>query len=129
MSLHLSTDDWVAIAGVSTIINMVALRWCMPTPKAKRQISFLPLGGSVLLVSSAVAEGYSASFTLYLYSCILLTFVVILAPVGKRVAADILEQEQKPWDKVPLNTFSLYWVAFSSTGCIVAMLYIWPAIN
>jgi hypothetical protein len=30
---------------------------------------------------------------------------------------------------VPLNTFSLYWFAFSSTGCIVAMLYIWPAIN
>lgn len=129
MSLHLTTDDWIVIAGVSTVIHMVAMRWCMPTPKAKRQISFVPLGGSVLLVSNAAVEGYSASFTLYLYSCLLLAFVVMLVPVGKRVAADTLEQEQKPWDKVPLNTFSLYWFAFSSTGCIVAMLYIWPAIN
>lgn len=129
MSLHLITGDWVLIAGVTTIIYTVAMRWCMPTPKAKRQISFVPLGGSVLLVSNAAVEGYSASFTLYLYSCLLLAFVVMLVPVGKRVAADTLEQEQKPWDKVPLNTFSLYWFAFSSTGCIVAMLYIWPAIN
>lgn len=129
MSLHLTTADWVVIAGVSTIIFMVAMRWCMPTPKSKRQISFVPLGGSAFLLSRAVVEEYSASFTLYLYSCILLTFVIMLAPIGKRVAADTLEQEQKPWDKVPLNTFSLYWFAFSSTGCIIAMVYIWPAIN
>lgn len=129
MSLKLTTGDWVVIAGVSTVIFMVAMRWCMPTPKAKRQISFVPLGGSVFLLSSAVVEGYSASFTLYLYSCLLLSFVVMLVPVGKRVAADTLEQEQKPWDKVPLNTVSLYWFAFSSTGCIIAMLCIWPAIN
>ncbi|MET7988304.1 MULTISPECIES: hypothetical protein [unclassified Streptomyces] len=129
MSLHLITGDWVLIAGVTTIIYTVAMRWCMPTPKTKRRISFAPLGGSVFLVPTAVVKGYSASFTLYLYSCVLLTFVIMLVPVRKRVAADILEQEQKPWDKVPFNTASLYWVIFSFTGCIIAMLCIWPAIN
>ncbi|MGV9344351.1 hypothetical protein ACWDSD_05985 [Streptomyces spiralis] len=32
-------------------------------------------------------------------------FVIMLMPVAKRVAADIAEQEEKPWNKVPLNTF------------------------
>ncbi|WP_406376436.1 hypothetical protein OG788_43715 [Streptomyces sp. NBC_00647] len=125
----MTTDDWVVIAGVITVIYTVAMRWCMPTPKAKRLISFAPLAGSVFLVPSAATKGYSASFTLYLYSCVLLMFVIMLVPIKNRVAADILEQEQKPWDTVPFNSASLYWIAFSFTGCTVAMLSIWPAIN
>lgn len=129
MSPHLTTDNWIVIAGVATIVYLAAMRWCMPTPKAKRYISFAPLAGLVFLVPNAAVKGYSVPFTLYLYSCVLLTFVIMLVPVKKKVAADILEQEQKPWEKVPLNMASLYWIAFSFTGCAIAMIYIWPAID
>ncbi|MDA5142307.1 hypothetical protein PEM37_12380 [Streptomyces sp. AD681] len=49
----------------------------------------------------------------------------MLAPIAKKVAADIREQEEKPWDKVPLNTFSLYWMAGSGTACAGAGAYLW----
>lgn len=128
MPSHVSTDDWILIAAVSTIIYMVAMRWCMPTPKAKRSMLFAPVAGWIFLLPNAAIKGYSVSHTLYFYSCALLMFVIMLAPVAKRVAADILEQEQKPWEKVPLNTFSLYWIAVSATGCIVGMVYLWPVL-
>ncbi len=129
MSLHLTTDDWVLVAGVTTIIFVVAMRWCMPTPKTKRRISLAPLAGCVFLAPAAVVKGYSASYTLYLYSCVLLTFVIMLVPVRKKIAADILEQEQKPWEKVPFNMASFYWIAYSFTGCVIAMLCLWPTVQ
>ncbi|MEU0444203.1 hypothetical protein [Streptomyces tendae] len=49
----------------------------------------------------------------------------MLAPIAKKVAADIREQEEKPWDKVPLNTFSLYWMTGSGTACTGAGTYLW----
>lgn len=122
----LTTNEWVLVAAVATVVHLVAMRWCMPTPKARRQTSLAPLAGCVFLVPAAAARGYSVSFTLYLYSCGLLMFVIMLAPVGKKVAADILEQERNPLTKVPLNAFSLYWIAISATGCIAAMVSLWP---
>lgn len=112
-----------------TAVFVVTLRWCMPTPKAKRQISFAPLAGSMFLVPTAAVKGYSASFTLYIYSCGLLMFIVMLAPVRKKVAADILEQERNPWIKVAPNMASMWWFGLSATGCIAAMLYVWPVIK
>jgi hypothetical protein len=129
MSPHLTTEEWVLIAAVSTVINIVVMRWCIPTPKAKRQISLAPLASCVFLVPTAAAKSYSLSFTLYIYSSGLLMFVIMLMPIRKRVAADITEQEQKPWDKVPLNTFSLYWIAVSITVCAGGMAYLWPFIK
>jgi hypothetical protein len=129
MSLHVTTENWVIIAVATTGIFLAAMRWCMPTPKAKLRISFAPLAGGIFLWPIAVLKGYSAPFTLYLYSCVLLAFVIMLVPVRKKLAADILEQEQKPWDKVPLNLSVLYWVAFSFTGCLIAMFCLWPVLR
>ncbi|MFJ3821759.1 hypothetical protein [Streptomyces nodosus] len=129
MSFHVTTNEWVLVAAVSTVIYLVATRWCMPTPKAKRSMSLAPPAGCLFLVPSAAAKGYSVSLTLYLYSCVLLTLVVMLVPVRKKVAADILEQEQKPWVKVPLNTFTWYWIPLSLTGCLAAMVYLWSRLG
>ncbi len=126
MHAHLTTDDWGLIAGAVTVVYMAAMYWCMPTPKAKRRMIIAPLAGWVFLLPNATVKGYSVSHTLYFYSCALMMFVIMLVPVAKRVAADIAEQEAKPWDKVPLNTFSLYWMAGSATGCVVGMVYLWP---
>ncbi|MEU6479902.1 hypothetical protein ABZ858_24050 [Streptomyces sp. NPDC047017] len=125
----MTTNDWVVIAAGTTIVYMVATRWCMPTPKAKRQISFAPLGGCVFLVPSAAVKGYSVSFTLYSYSCVLLMIVVLLVPVRKRVAADVLEQERNPWTKVQLNSVSLWWIGLSLAAGIAAMLYLRPLVE
>lgn len=83
----------------------------------------------MFLVPTAAVKGYSASFTLYIYSCGLLMFIVMLAPVRKKVAADILEQERNPWIKVAPNMASMWWFGLSATGCIAAMLYVWPVIK
>ncbi|WP_234436146.1 hypothetical protein [Streptomyces sp. NRRL S-813] len=126
MHAHLTTDEWGLIAGAVTVVYMAAMYWCMPTPKAKRRMFIAPLAGWVFLLPNATIKGYSVSHTLYFYSCGLMMFVIMLMPVAKRVAADIAEQEEKPWDKVPLNTFSLYWMAGSATGCVVGVVYLWP---
>jgi hypothetical protein len=129
MSHRLTTGDWILIAAVVTVIYVAVMRWCMPTPKAKRRVSLAPLAGWVFLLPNAAVKGYSVSHTLYFYSCALLMFVIMLGPVGKRVAADILEQEQKPWTKVPPNTVSLYWMGFSAVGCIVGVVCLWPLLS
>ncbi|MDR2987998.1 MAG: hypothetical protein LBV34_24490 [Nocardiopsaceae bacterium] len=129
MSPHLTTDVWVLIATASTVINIVAMRWCMPTPKAKRQISFAPLAGCIFLVPVAATKGYSLSHSLYMYSFGLLMFVIMLAPVRKKVAADILEQEKNPWIKVSPNIAALWWIGLSFTACTAAMIYLWPFIE
>lgn len=125
---HVATEGWVLVAGAATVVFVVAMRWCMPTPEAKQRVSVAPFAGLVFLVPAAVARGYSLSHTLYLYSCVLLMFVIMLVPVRNRVMADIVEQQQKPWEKVPFNTVSLYWVTFSATGCIIAMICLWPVL-
>ncbi|WP_018564765.1 hypothetical protein [Streptomyces sp. PsTaAH-124] len=129
MSPHLTTSGWVVVAGATTLVYLGATRWCMPTPRAKRSISFAPLGGSVFLVPTALVKGYSAALTLYLYSCVLLMLVIMLVPVRKRVAADILEQERNPMTKVPLNAVSVWWLGLSLAGSIAAMLYFWPSVE
>ncbi|MFE2677362.1 hypothetical protein [Streptomyces hygroscopicus] len=126
MHAHLTTDDWWLIAAGVTVVYMAAMYWCMPTPKAKRRAFIAPLAGWIFLLPNAAIKGYSVSHTLYFYSCALLMFVIMLVPVAKRVASDIAEQEAKPWDKVPLNTFSMYWMFGSATGCIAGVVYLWP---
>ncbi|WP_258053544.1 hypothetical protein [Streptomyces sp. Ru72] len=126
MSDHLTTGDWWLIATGATVVYMVTMYWCMPTPKAKRRMLIAPLVGWIFLLPNAAIKGYSVSHTLYFYSCALVMFVIMLVPVARKVAADIAEQEEKPWEKVPLNTFSLYWMAGSATACAVGMVYLWP---
>jgi len=65
------------------VIHAVAMRWCVPTPKEKPHDP-RPLVGWVFLLHEAAVKGYSVSHTLYFYSCALLMFVIMLAPVGKR---------------------------------------------
>ncbi|MET7893882.1 hypothetical protein ACGFY3_26180 [Streptomyces mirabilis] len=129
MSAHVSRDGWVLIAGVVTIVHVAAMRWCMPTPKTKQRITLAPFVGLILLVPNAMVKGYSFSFTLYLYCCVLLGFIVLLVPVRKKIMADTLEQEQKPWDKVPLNTVTLYWMPISITVCIIGAVLLWPVLK
>lgn len=128
MHAHLTTDDWWLIAAGVTVVYTAAMYWCMPTPKAKQRMFVAPLVGWVFLLPDAVVKGYSVSHTLYFYSCVLTMFVIMLAPVAKRVAADIAEQEEKPWAKVPLNTFSLYWMAGSATASAVGVVCLWPVL-
>jgi hypothetical protein len=126
MSAHLTTGDWSLTAAGVTVAYMSSMYWCMPTPKAKRRMVVAPLAGWIFLLPNATIKGYSVSHALYIYSCTLVMFIIMLVPVAKRVASDIAEQEEKPWDKVPLNTFSLYWMLGSATGCIAGGVYLWP---
>ncbi|MFK4149622.1 hypothetical protein [Streptomyces sp. NPDC004065] len=126
MPAHLTTGDWWLIAAGATVVYLAAMHWCMPTPKARRRMFAAPAAGWVFLLPNAAMNGYSVSHTLYFYSGALLMFVIMLVPVAKKVAADIAEQEAKPWEKVPLNTFALYWMAGSSTACVAAVVYLWP---
>jgi hypothetical protein len=129
MSAQLTTGDWSLIAAGVTVVYMASMYRVMPTPKAKRRMMVAPLAGWIFLLPNAAIKGYSVPHTLYFYSCALLMFVIMLVPVAKRVASDIAEQEAKPWDKVPLNTFSLYWMAGSATGCVVGVVYLWPFLS
>ncbi|MFF4471722.1 hypothetical protein ACFYZ3_19385 [Streptomyces sp. NPDC001599] len=63
-----------------------------------------------------IAFGATVVCTAALYRCM---------PTARKVGADIREQEEKPWDKVPLNTFSLYWMIGSGTACTGAAAYFW----
>ncbi|MDX3322358.1 hypothetical protein PV415_36270 [Streptomyces sp. ME03-5684b] len=125
MSVRLSTEGWWLIAFGATVVYTAAMYWCMPTSKARLRMFAAPLAGWLFLLPNATVKGYSVPHTLYIYSGVLLTFVVMLAPIARKVAADIREQEEKPWDKVPLNTFSLYWMIGSGTACTGAGACFW----
>ncbi|MGZ0200523.1 hypothetical protein ACNFR7_10095 [Streptomyces sp. RM1] len=129
MSVHPTTGDWVVVAVASTVTYTVAARWCMPTAKAKRRVSFAPLAGWVFLVPSATAKGYSIPYILYLFSCTLLMMAAMLVPIRKRVAAAIMEQEQNSRMKVQLNAVSVWWIVFSFAGCAAAMVRCWPLVH
>ncbi|MCH0571522.1 hypothetical protein I3F60_20010 [Streptomyces sp. MUM 136J] len=124
MFLSLPTFAWVAIAAAITLIHVALMRWTMPTPKGKKSVSFIPPVLGVTMVMYAVAKNYSFSVTLYLYSSILLMFVIMIVPVKKWVAADILKQEQNPDIKVKVHAPSLVWITFSmiiTMGVVVAV--------
>ncbi|MEV6673561.1 hypothetical protein [Streptomyces sp. NPDC051162] len=125
MFLHLSTYAWALIAAVITPIHFSVMRWCMPTAKSKRSISFMPLVGGLFLWASAAVKGFTAAETLFLYSSVLAIFVIAFAPVRKRIAADILEQEQNPGIKVQPNVFALWWIAMSMTIATLAVIAAW----
>ena len=126
MPSRLTTDDWGLIAAGITVVYMATMYWCMPTQKAKRRMAIAPLAGWIFLLPNAAIKGYSVSHTLYIYSGVLLMLIIMFVPVAKRVASDIKKQEEEPWHKVPLNSFSLYWMVGSATGCIAVGAYLWP---
>ncbi|WP_143064555.1 hypothetical protein [Streptomyces colonosanans] len=101
------------------------MRWVMPTPKAKKSVSFGPLAGGMTLIMYAVVKSYSLSVTLYVYTSGLLMFLIMFVPVKKWVAADILKQEQNPGIKVKPHTASLVWFILSGTtvaGIVAAVV-------
>ncbi|MFC7818270.1 hypothetical protein ACFUTR_26985 [Streptomyces sp. NPDC057367] len=129
MSADLTTAQWLLVSAGATVVYMATMAWIMPTPKARLRTVLAPFAGWVFLIPNAAVKGYSVDHTLYIYSGVLLMFVIMFAPVAKRVAADIAEQEEKPWDKVPLNSFSLYWMLGSATVCIGVGAYLWRIIE
>ncbi|WP_431036295.1 hypothetical protein ACQYWQ_19885 [Streptomyces sp. P6-2-1] len=98
----------------------------MPTPKAKRGVSLVPLGGVLAGTLLALVRGHSLSYGLYLYSWALLGILVMLVPVRRRTAADILEQERNPWTKVSLNPVSTGWLVVSLLACLVGVVLLSP---
>ncbi|WP_328719930.1 hypothetical protein OHT52_10840 [Streptomyces sp. NBC_00247] len=127
MLSQLATSAWWLISVGVTVVYLATMLRVMPTPKSRRSMALAPVAGWAFLVPNAVVKGYPVAFTLYLYCAVLVTFVVMLAPVAKRVGADIAEQERAPWRKVPLNTFSLYWILGSAGVCMVAAIVLWPS--
>jgi hypothetical protein len=123
--LSLPTLAWAAIAAAVTPLHIALMRWSMPTPKGKTSVSFIPLVLGAALLLFALAESYSFAVTLYLYAAILLTFLVMIVPVRKWVAADILEQERNPDIKVKVHTPSLVWITFSMFVMIAIVVGVW----
>ncbi|MGW1463150.1 hypothetical protein ACWCPT_02175 [Streptomyces sp. NPDC002308] len=126
MLSHLSNGAWWTVAAVVTAVYLAAMNRIMPTRQARLRMFLAPVVGLIFLLPTAAVRGYSVPVTLYVYSAVLVTFVVALVPVAKRVGADIAEQEQNPWRKVPLNTFSLYWMLGTFTVCGAAAICFWP---
>ncbi|MFE2580088.1 hypothetical protein [Streptomyces sp. NPDC059378] len=126
MTSRPTADDWWIIAAGVTVVYMAAMYRCMPTQKAKRRMFVAPLVGWIYLLPSATIKGYSVSHALYIYSGVLAMFIAMFVPVAKRVAADIAEQEEKPWAKVPVDSFALYWMIGVATVCVAGMAYLWP---
>ncbi|MFF0090741.1 hypothetical protein [Streptomyces canus] len=124
MFLHLPAYAWILIAAVVTPAHIALMRWAMPTPKGKRSVTFIPLVLGAVLLMYAVVKSYSFSVTLYLYSSVLIMFLAMILPVRKRVASEILEQEENPDIKVKVDTLSLVWITFSlfvTMGIVVAV--------
>ncbi|MFF3981268.1 hypothetical protein [Streptomyces sp. NPDC001828] len=125
MFLDLSAYDWILIAAVVTPVHVGVMRWCMPTAKSKKSVSFIPLVGGAFLWVSAAVKGFTAAETLFLYSSILLIFVIAFAPVRKRVAADIRGQERNPGIKVQPDMFALWWIFMSIGIAVLAVIAAW----
>ncbi|WP_053852594.1 hypothetical protein [Streptomyces sp. NRRL B-24085] len=125
MFLHLPTYAWALMAAVVTPAHIALMRWAMPTPKGKRSVSFIPLVLGAVLLMYAVANSYSASVTLYLYSSVLLMFLVVILPVRKRVASEILEQEENPDSEVKVDGLSLAWITFSLLVTMGIVIAVW----
>ncbi|MFD8541399.1 hypothetical protein [Streptomyces rubrogriseus] len=129
MTADITTAQWFLVSAGVTVIYMAAMAWVMPTPRARLRMVLVAPAGWVFLLPSAVVKSYSVAHTLYIYCGALLMFVVMFVPVAKRVAADIAEQEEKPWDKVPINMPSLYWMFGSATVCIGVGAYCWHFVD
>ncbi|MFC9058110.1 hypothetical protein ACFTXB_08640 [Streptomyces sp. NPDC057074] len=125
MFLSLPVYAWAAVAVAVTPVHIALMRWTMPTPKGKKSVSFIPLVLAPVMLSYALARSYSLSVTLYFYVAILLTFVVMIAPVKKWVSADIVEQERNPSADVKVHTPSLVWITFSMLCMVGATVGVW----
>ncbi|MER6108584.1 hypothetical protein [Streptomyces hirsutus] len=125
MFLHLPTYAWALIAAAVTPIHISLMRWSMPTPKAKKNVSFIPLVLGLIMLIHVVSEDNSLSIILYLYSAILMIFVIMIVPVRKRVSADILRQEQNPDIKVQVDKLSMAWITFSLVVTVVTAAVVW----
>lgn len=123
MFMSLSISVWAALAAAVTPVHIAVMRWCMPTPRTKLNMSFGPLVSGIVLLMSALVKGYSPALTLFLYSGILITFIIMLAPVRKRISAGILEQEKNPLEKVSPDMGALWWCCLSGMACVIALIY------
>ncbi|MDH2389020.1 MULTISPECIES: hypothetical protein [Streptomyces] len=127
MFLSLPTLAWVAIAVAVTPAHIALMRWSMPTPKAKQSVSFVPLPVAVSALAFAAAKGYMVAEILYLYSAVLVMFVVMIAPVRKWVGADIAKQEDNPDIKVKAHAPSLWWIFGSGFVMLITVMAVWSA--
>ncbi|MFF4603559.1 hypothetical protein ACFY12_12565 [Streptomyces sp. NPDC001339] len=127
MFLSLPTAAWAATAAAVTPAHIALMRWSMPTPKAKRSVSFVPLPVAITALAYAAAKSYLLAEILYLYSAVLLMFVVMIAPVKKWIGADIAKQEAHPDIKVKAHGPSLAWVFGSGLVMLVAIVAVWSA--
>ena len=125
MFLSLPTAVWILVALAVTPLHVALMRWSMPTPKGKKSVSFIPFVLGPVLVLYALVKGYSLSVTLYLYASVLLIFVVMIVPVRKWVAADILRQEQNPDVKVKPHGPSTAWIMFSMIVSMAVVVGVW----
>ncbi|CAL9521171.1 hypothetical protein OIE78_14810 [Streptomyces cellulosae] len=125
MFLSLPTAVWILVALAVTPLHVALMRWSMPTPKGKKSVSFIPVVLGPVLVLYALVKGYSLSVTLYLYASVLLIFVVMIVPVRKWVAADILRQEQNPDVKVKPHGPSTAWIMFSMIVSMAVVVGVW----
>ncbi|MFD7701946.1 hypothetical protein [Streptomyces caelestis] len=125
MFLSLPTYAWIAVALAVTPLHIALMRWSMPTPKGKKSVSFVPLVLGPILALYALLNDYSLSLTLYLYASALLIFLVMIVPVRKWVAADILRQEQNPDIKVKLHGPSTAWIILSMLVSMGIVIGVW----
>lgn len=125
MFLSLPTYAWALVALAVTPLHIALMRWSMPTPKGKKSVSFIPLALGPVLALHAMVKDYPLSVTLYLYASILLILLIMIVPVRKWVAADILKQEQNPDIKVKLHGPSLAWITFSMFVTMGIVIGVW----
>ncbi|MET8895092.1 hypothetical protein [Streptomyces albogriseolus] len=127
MFLSLPTYVWILVALAVTPLHTVLMRRSMPTPKGKRSVSFIPLVLGPSLLLSALGEKWSLPEALYFYTASLLMLLVMIVPVSKRVAADILRQEQHPEVQVKLHTPSAVWIFCSMIVSLAVVVGVWAA--
>ncbi|WP_431990371.1 hypothetical protein [Streptomyces albogriseolus] len=127
MFLSLPTSVWILVALAVTPLHIALMRRSMPTPKGKRSVSFIPLVLGPILLLSALGEKWSLPEALYFYTASLLMLLVIVVPVSKRVAADILRQEQHPEIQVKLHTPSAVWISCSLIVSLAVVVGVWAA--
>ncbi|MFI6939601.1 hypothetical protein ACIBI4_10030 [Streptomyces sp. NPDC050418] len=123
--LSLSTAAWCAVAAVITPVFIVLMRWTMPTAGGKRSVSLIPPAAGAGLAAMGLVGKDPLPVILYLYSALLLIFLIGFVPVRKWVYADTLRQAKNPDVKVQMHTPSLLWMVFSMLVAAVAAASVW----
>lgn len=83
---------WVIDAGAAATFWALMVPW-VPKPKARRQMSAVPLAGVPTMLGVYWVKGYTASSILALYALILIALVIAVWPFRKPLAKMITEEE------------------------------------